>query len=675
MAKFLNKYHDEHYLIFDLCKERAYDDMLFSGRVMRSRSMIDHGVCSLSDMFELAQLVHLWLRHNPIHCAVIHCKGGKGRTGLMVCACLMYDYRDTTVQEALEYFAKMRTNTTKVGKLQGVEAPSQLRYCKYFYHLLHITDVLKTKQQTSENQENISHKSPQQNEQKEEENEGENDNFYNMVIAASPMEMMMNFVKINQSIDEMSDDELKAETDALNNTTTKDSRIIDEQTKFRIREHLSSEDLNISGLKQSKHKNSTLSNTFSADPLNVIERIHQRQIPKESIASDVGMSTLKVDKNKLYFRGCWETNNPSLQTMLSLQQRFTSNIQSSTPQKSKFAQLVESEMSKKTKKKQKKKDRRGKSVSEVILERERDSTVLAQSLAKSKPMTKPSVMSPKLAQTPKSKIVYVAEENLGNQKEIIQLKSGDSNRHCDIGPNDVSLYEMMRLSMDDFEDSYRGNGGRISITAPDNNIISNDIDSYQRNGDHFVSVSNESYLSELFLKQPVVMKLKYVSIGPFDADEWNDKLLYWKIKVCMKRDFDYLDDMKTYEFVHADVEEEEEYTLRFYAFDNVNGGKSSLVLNGNICFKIYKCRKENGFGNGNDDDAEKEIGSVWVHSHFIPANYKREIDILTFERSEIDTMYKDKKHKTSIPSTFSMQIGYRCSRLKNSSFDIQMNDV
>merc|ERR1711902_427976 len=107
-------------------------------------------VCSLSDMFEFAQLVHLWLRHNPIHCAVIHCKGGKGRTGLMVCACLMYDYRDTTVQEALEYFATMRTNITKGGKLQGVETPSQLRYCKYFHQLLHITDVLKVKQHQSQ---------------------------------------------------------------------------------------------------------------------------------------------------------------------------------------------------------------------------------------------------------------------------------------------------------------------------------------------------------------------------------------------------------------------------------------------------------------------------------------------------------------------------------------------
>ena len=67
----------------------------------------------------------------------------------MVCACLMYDYRETTVSEALEYFATMRTNYCKHGKMQGVETPSQLRYCKYFYQLIHITDILKMKQTQS----------------------------------------------------------------------------------------------------------------------------------------------------------------------------------------------------------------------------------------------------------------------------------------------------------------------------------------------------------------------------------------------------------------------------------------------------------------------------------------------------------------------------------------------
>ena len=70
----------------------------------------------------------------------------------------------------------------------------------------------------------------------------------------------------------------------------------------------------------------------------------------------------------------------------------------------------------------------------------------------------------------------------------------------------------------------------ISVTAPTNNIINNDMSTYIKTDDeHFVSVSNESYLSELFLKQPVIMKLKYVSIGPFHSGEWNNKSIYWKM--------------------------------------------------------------------------------------------------------------------------------------------------
>ncbi len=254
MAKFLNKYHCDNYLIFDLCAERSYDDILFNGRVMRSRAMIDHSVCSLSDMFEFAQLVHLYLRHNPIHCAVIHCKGGKGRTGLMVCACLMYDYRDTTVDEALDYFVTMRTNITKGGKLQGVQTPSQLRYCKYFYQLLHITDVLKIKSNKDYKRNNNSkHKSSSSSISYSEKTK----QFHNMIIAASPQ-------RNNDILNGEHDSDTPELTEYKSNEPQVTDPIIDELTREKIAKHLDFEDLNISGLKQNKHKRSSIlsSNSF-----------------------------------------------------------------------------------------------------------------------------------------------------------------------------------------------------------------------------------------------------------------------------------------------------------------------------------------------------------------------------------------------------------------------------
>ena len=54
VARFLDEYHENNYLIFDLCSERHYDDSLFHGKVMRSRNMMDHSVCTISEMFEFS---------------------------------------------------------------------------------------------------------------------------------------------------------------------------------------------------------------------------------------------------------------------------------------------------------------------------------------------------------------------------------------------------------------------------------------------------------------------------------------------------------------------------------------------------------------------------------------------------------------------------------------------
>ena len=58
---------------------------------------------------------------------VVHCKGGKGRTGMMVAAWLVRSGLFQQARESLEYFNERRTDKSRGKKNQGVDTPSQVR--------------------------------------------------------------------------------------------------------------------------------------------------------------------------------------------------------------------------------------------------------------------------------------------------------------------------------------------------------------------------------------------------------------------------------------------------------------------------------------------------------------------------------------------------------------------
>ncbi|XP_017205808.2 phosphatidylinositol 3,4,5-trisphosphate 3-phosphatase TPTE2 [Oryctolagus cuniculus] len=131
VVKFLDTKHPNHYRVYNLCSEKAYDPEYFHNRVQRIM-IDDHNVPTLSEMVVFAKEVNMWLAQDKENVVVIHCKGGKGRTGTMVCVCLIANQLFGTAEDSLSFFGHQRIDQTTSTKYHGVETPSQHRYVGYF---------------------------------------------------------------------------------------------------------------------------------------------------------------------------------------------------------------------------------------------------------------------------------------------------------------------------------------------------------------------------------------------------------------------------------------------------------------------------------------------------------------------------------------------------------------
>ncbi|KAG8659572.1 phosphatidylinositol 3,4,5-trisphosphate 3-phosphatase and protein-tyrosine-phosphatase PTEN1 [Manihot esculenta] len=124
----LDMRHPEHYKVYNLCIEESYDPAHFHGRV-EAYPFDDNHVPPLEMMKQFCESVNTWLSLDPKNIAVVHCMAGKGRTGLMVCAYLVYS--GMTADEALQLYANKRTTNN-----EGVSIPSQRRYVGYWASVL-----------------------------------------------------------------------------------------------------------------------------------------------------------------------------------------------------------------------------------------------------------------------------------------------------------------------------------------------------------------------------------------------------------------------------------------------------------------------------------------------------------------------------------------------------------
>eukprot|EP00948_MAST-09A_sp_MAST-9A-sp1_P001544 g1544.t1 len=133
LQRFMKHFHANKYKVYNFCCEpgRVYDPEVFEGRV-ENYGYSDHCVPPPRQTFHFCENATQWLRKDPENIVVLHCKAGKGRSGMM-CCCLMYHLGIfDTMEKTIQHY-----DATRVKRKRALTVPSQLRYTYYYETLLH----------------------------------------------------------------------------------------------------------------------------------------------------------------------------------------------------------------------------------------------------------------------------------------------------------------------------------------------------------------------------------------------------------------------------------------------------------------------------------------------------------------------------------------------------------
>lgn len=146
VQRFFAQKHPKHYKIYNLCSERKYSwDGFEKGSINEDFGFDDHNPPPFEMILKFCSSCFEFLSKDKKNVVAIHCKAGKGRTGVMICCYLVfeghqrmqdpnYDHTKKIIEnskDALVYYGKIRTSDAK-----GVTIPSQIRYVYYFDHFL-----------------------------------------------------------------------------------------------------------------------------------------------------------------------------------------------------------------------------------------------------------------------------------------------------------------------------------------------------------------------------------------------------------------------------------------------------------------------------------------------------------------------------------------------------------
>ncbi|XP_041117459.1 tensin-like isoform X4 [Polyodon spathula] len=131
VAQMLRSKHGANYLLFNL-SEKRYDITKFNPKVL-DFGWPDHHAPALDKICSICKAMDTWLNTDPHNVVVLHNKGNRGRTGVVIAAYMHYSNISASADQALDRFAMKRFYEDKV---LPVGQPSQKRYIQYFSGLL-----------------------------------------------------------------------------------------------------------------------------------------------------------------------------------------------------------------------------------------------------------------------------------------------------------------------------------------------------------------------------------------------------------------------------------------------------------------------------------------------------------------------------------------------------------
>uniref|UniRef100_A0A7N4PCU8 Tensin-1 n=1 Tax=Sarcophilus harrisii TaxID=9305 RepID=A0A7N4PCU8_SARHA len=131
VAQMLKSKHGGNYLLFNL-SERRHDITKLHSKVL-DFGWPDLHTPALEKICNVCKAMDTWLNANPHNVVVLHNKGNRGRTGVVIAAYMHYSNISASADQALDRFAMKRFYEDKV---VPVGQPSQKRYVHYFSGLL-----------------------------------------------------------------------------------------------------------------------------------------------------------------------------------------------------------------------------------------------------------------------------------------------------------------------------------------------------------------------------------------------------------------------------------------------------------------------------------------------------------------------------------------------------------